>query len=93
MATLHTERGDVPLTGDETVLYCTLADDRFRVFTREELCKVVDCRPRELDALAAKLRQKIQLATGLSYVHNVEVLDLTERGVWGVGFRLEEAIA
>ena len=75
---VYTECGNIMLDARENRLYAVLASDRFRTFTREELCRRVDCTPRQLDGSAAVLRSKFKFI-GLDLMQNV----------WGVGFRLE----
>lgn len=67
---------------DERRLYATLAADPQRVFTKENLLAEVypgdsSASVRRLDALAARVRQRVMDTTGERAIANI----------WGVGYR------
>jgi DNA-binding response OmpR family regulator len=73
----------VRLPAKEYELLVKLAEQPTRVFTKEELLRVVwgfraMGRTRTLDSHASRLRRKIAAATDIPYVLNE----------WGVGYRL-----
>ena len=78
----------VELSGTEYELLVALAEEPHRVFTREELLRsICRCytasRPRTLDSHAFRLRHKLCDGTDDRLVINV----------WGVGYRLLEAVS
>jgi DNA-binding response OmpR family regulator len=81
--TLRVRGQPVQLATKELELLLALARDPERVFTKEELLRLVWCyrgyaRTRTLDSHASRLRCKIAAVTDTQYVLNV----------WGVGYRL-----
>lgn len=79
MPDVYTEVGRVRLSDREMVLYKVLAEDRFKVYTMEELARRLSWSLREVGSVARSLRAAFH-ANGLAMVHNV----------WGVGYCLEE---
>jgi DNA-binding response OmpR family regulator len=81
--TVHETR--VPLSAKEFELLAWLAAEPYRVFTKEELLREVWGfralgRTRTLESHASRLRKKLRVAGGDSFIVNV----------WGVGYRLLE---
>jgi DNA-binding response OmpR family regulator len=75
----------VPLSAKEFELLAWLAAEPYRVFTKEELLREVWGfralgRTRTLESHASRLRKKLRVAGGDSFIVNV----------WGVGYRLLE---
>jgi DNA-binding response OmpR family regulator len=75
----------VPLSAKEFELLAWLAAEPYRVFTKEELLREVWGfralgRTRTLESHASRLRKKLRVAGGESFIVNV----------WGVGYRLLE---
>ena len=75
----------VPLSAKEFELLAWLAAEPYRVFTKEELLREVwgfraQGRTRTLESHASRLRKKLRVAGGESFIVNV----------WGVGYRLLE---
>jgi len=81
-------RGEtVHLAGKEFELLCALADEPYRVFTKDELLRDVwgyrsFTRTRTLDSHVSRLRQKLEQAPDDRFVVNV----------WGVGYKLVECL-